>query len=221
RGQPCGTIGDYGCFSFHETKNLQCGEGGALLLKHAVDVEKAEILLEKGTNRMRFFRGETAKYHWVGMGSSFVPSELNAAFLLAQLEAGEAITAERLSKWELYRRLLHPLAQAGAFQIPSPPEDCEHNAHIFWLKLADKSSRDEMISQLKTRGIAAMFHYIPLHSAPAGLQYGHFHGEDHATTSSSDCLLRLPLFYGITDEEIHAVCEAVAETVSSQRRVKA
>jgi dTDP-4-amino-4,6-dideoxygalactose transaminase len=210
-GQPCGTLGDYGCFSFHETKNLHCGEGGALVLNRPEDVEKAEILLEKGTNRMRFFRGETSRYEWVGMGSSYVTSELNAAFLLAQLKAGEDITKARLASWKAYYRFLQPLEAAAQLELPSPPSNCKHNGHIFWIKLADKLERDALIAHLKVQGIAAVFHYIPLHSAPAGRVYGSFHGEDLNTTKESMRLLRLPLYYDITEAEIEAVVCAVTD----------
>ncbi|ABG30273.1 dTDP-4-amino-4,6-dideoxygalactose transaminase [Roseobacter denitrificans] len=208
-GKPCGTLGDYGCFSFHETKNMHCGEGGALVLNRPEDVQKAEVLLEKGTNRMQFFRGETSRYEWVGMGSSYVPSELNAAFLLAQLKAGAQITQARLASWQSYERLLRPLEEAGHVALPNPPRDCQHNAHIFWIKLAGKPERDAMIAHLKAQGIAAVFHYIPLHSAPAGRVYGTFHGEDINTTRESERLLRLPLYYAITQEEIAEVVHAV------------
>lgn len=214
-GQPCGMLGDYGCFSFHETKNLHCGEGGALVLRHAEDVEKAEILLEKGTNRMRFFRGETSKYEWVGMGSSYVPSELNAAFLLAQLQEGANITSHRLALWHHYRTLLAPLAEAGFIELPNPRAECGHNAHIFWIKLANKTQRDRLIAHLKERNIGATFHYIPLHSAPAGQQYGRFHGEDKFTTRESERLVRLPLFHSLTEAEQQLVAEAVAGFIAT------
>lgn len=214
QNEPCGTLGDYGCFSFHETKNIHCGEGGALVLTHPDDVEKAEIMLEKGTNRMRFFRGETAKYEWVGMGSSYVPSELNAAFLLAQLRMGEAITAQRLARWELYHHLLQPLAQQGLVELPSPPEDCQHNGHIFWIKTATQTQRDGLIHALKQQGIGATFHYIPLHSAPAGAEYGEFVGTDRYTTAESGRLVRLPLYYGISEHDVETVVQAITVSLS-------
>ncbi len=218
RGQPCGTFGDYGCYSFHETKNLHCGEGGALVLNRKEDVEKAEILLEKGTNRMRFFRGDIAKYEWVGMGSSYVPSELNTALLLAQLEANETITANRLAHWHHYREALTPLREAGLIELPKPPDDCQNNAHIFWIKLAGKTQRDELITDLKQRGIGATFHYVPLHSTPAGRKYGEFAGEDRYTSRDSDRLLRLPLFFGMADAEVEEVTSHIAGFFEQARR---
>lgn len=209
RGTPCGTLGDYGCFSFHESKNLHCGEGGALILNHIEDVERAEILLEKGTNRMSFFRGEKSKYEWVGMGSSYVPSELNAAFLLSQLNAGDHIITRRLARWQRYHDLLQPLANDGMISIPNPPTVGQHNAHIFWIKLANKKTRDALIVYLKQHGIGAPFHYIPLHSAPAGAKYGEFVGEDRYTTNDSDRLLRLPLFYDLTESEVEEVVSRI------------
>ncbi len=202
---PCGTLGDFGCFSFHETKNLHCGEGGALILKHAEDIERAEILLEKGTNRMQFFRGEVAKYEWFDMGSSYVPGELNTAFLFAQLEAGQQINTKRLSLWNCYQKHLQPLAQKEWISLPQPPQECQHNAHIFWIKLKDKVQRDSLIKYLKRRGIGATFHYIPLHSAPAGVRYGQFSGADIFTTKESERLVRLPIFYSLTESEIEEV----------------
>lgn len=215
REVPCGTLGDFGCFSFHETKNLHCGEGGALILKHPEDVERAEILLEKGTNRMQFFRGETSKYEWVGMGSSYVPSELNSAFLLAQLETGEQITAKRLSVWQHYRKRLQPLAEDGLINLPEPTSECQHNAHIFWIKLANRSQRDALIAWLKVKGIGATFHYIPLHSSPVGPQYGEFIGEDRFTTRESNRLVRLPMFYSLTESEVDEVTNCIASFLDS------
>lgn len=207
KGRALGTIGDFGCYSFHETKNYSMGEGGALLLRN--DDGRAEILREKGTNRSQFFRGMVDKYTWVNYGSSYLPSELNAAYLYGQLQIAETINNARLHAWELYHKLLTPLEQAGKLALPHIPADCTHNAHMFWIKARDLTERTALISHLKERGIGSAFHYVPLHSAPAGLRYGRFHGEDRFTTAESERLLRLPMYYGLTDEEVETVANAV------------
>lgn len=207
KGRALGTIGDFGCYSFHETKNYSMGEGGALLLRN--DDGRAEILREKGTNRSQFFRGMVDKYTWVNYGSSYLPSELNAAYLYGQLQIAETINNARLHAWELYHELLTPLEQAGKLALPHIPADCTHNAHMFWIKARDLAERTALISHLKERGIGSAFHYVPLHSAPAGLRYGRFHGEDRFTTAESERLLRLPMYYGLTDEEVETVANAV------------
>lgn len=207
KGRALGTIGDFGCYSFHETKNYSMGEGGALLLRN--DDGRAEILREKGTNRSQFFRGMVDKYTWVNYGSSYLPSELNAAYLYGQLQIAETINNARLHAWELYHELLTPLEQVGKLALPHIPADCTHNAHMFWIKARDLAERTALISHLKERGIGSAFHYVPLHSAPAGLRYGRFHGEDRFTTAESERLLRLPMYYGLTDEEVETVANAV------------
>ncbi len=207
KGRPLGTIGDYGCYSFHETKNYSMGEGGAILMKK--DDPRAEIIREKGTNRSQFFRGQIDKYTWVDLGSSYLPSELNAAYLYGQLEMADEINAARLHAWELYRQALTPLAQAGAIELPVVPDGCIHNAHMFYIKAKDLDERTALIASLKAHGVGAVFHYVPLHSAPAGRQFGRFHGEDKYTTTESERLLRLPLYYGITDDDVSTVAEAV------------
>lgn len=202
RGQALGTIGNFGCFSFHETKNYSMGEGGALLIKDAEYIENAEIIREKGTNRSQFFRGEIDKYTWVNAGSSYLPSELNAAYLWAQLEQAEQINRYRLQCWELYFHELYPLKEQGNIELPVVPVECEHNAHMFYIKVKDLRERSELITYLKQHGVMAVFHYIPLHRAPAGKKYGRFHGEDRFTTKESERLLRLPMYYGLRQDEI-------------------
>lgn len=209
KGQVCGTIGDYGCYSFHETKNLSMGEGGALLVRDKANVERAEIIREKGTNRSKFFRGQIDKYTWVDAGSSYLPSELNAAYLWAQLEQIDKIQKKRMDRWNLYYSQLKELETQGRIELPVVPEDCEHNAHMFYMKAKDLEERTELIQYLKEHEINAVFHYIPLHSAPAGITYGRFHGEDRYTTKESERLVRLPLHYGLREEDVYTVVESV------------
>ena len=210
-GKALGTIGDYGCFSFHETKNFSMGERGALLIKDRTNIEKAEIIREKGTNRSKFFRGEVNKYTWIDAGSSYLPSELNAAYLYAQLELAQVIIDDRMASWKHYYKRLKPLADQGKLELPVIPEGCSHNAHMFYIKLRDLEERTELIRHLKGKEIIAPFHYIPLHNAPAGRMYGRFNGEDRYTTKESERLLRLPLYYGLEAENVDYVAEAVAE----------
>ena len=211
KGRPLGTIGDVGCYSFHETKNYSMGEGGAVVVNNPAFVERAEILREKGTDRARFFRGQVDKYTWVDIGDSFLPSELNAAYLWAQLEMADEINENRLESWNAYRAAFQDLADAGRIELPTVPEGCVHNAHMFYIKCRDLSERTELIRFLKERDILAVFHYVPLHSAPAGLKYGRFCGEDVYTTRESDRLVRLPLYYGLTDEDQATVIKAVRD----------
>ena len=208
-GRALGTIGDFGCFSFHETKNYSMGEGGALLLRDDTYIERAEILREKGTNRARFFRGQVDKYTWVDLGDSFLPSELNAAYLWAQLEEAEEMLARRMAAWNRYDAALRPLAEEGLMEVPVIPEGCEHNAHMYYLKCRDLAQRTDFISFMKGRGVQCVFHYIPLHSAPAGLRFGRFHGEDEYTTRESERLVRLPLFDAITPAQQEEVINGV------------
>ena len=208
-GRALGTIGDFGCFSFHETKNYSMGEGGALLLRDETYIERAEILREKGTNRARFFRGQVDKYTWVDLGDSFLPSELNAAYLWAQLEEAEEMLARRMAAWNRYDAALRPLAEEGLMEVPVIPEGCEHNAHMYYLKCRDLAQRTDFISFMKGRGVQCVFHYIPLHSAPAGLRFGRFHGEDEYTTRESERLVRLPLFDAITPAQQEEVINGV------------
>ena len=202
KGRALGTIGDYGCFSFHETKNFSMGEGGALLIRDPEKIEDAEILREKGTNRSKFFRGQIDKYTWVNYGSSYLPSDMNAAYLWAQLEVADQITADRMRSWNLYRELLSPLAEEGILELPVVPEGCVHNAHMFYVKAADLEERTRLIAFLKEAEIQSVFHYIPLHTAPAGRKFGRFHGGDRYTTKESERLFRLPLYYGLKEEQV-------------------
>ncbi len=211
KGKALGTFGDYGCYSFHETKNFSMGEGGALLIQKPEAIEDAEILREKGTNRSKFFRGQVDKYTWVNSGSSYLPSDMNAAYLWAQLEAADLINADRMSSWKLYRELLTPLAEEGLLTLPTVPEGCEHNAHMFYIKTADLEERTRLIAFLKEQGIQTVFHYIPLHTAPAGQKFGRFFGEDRYTTRESERLLRLPLYYGLKEEQVVYVGEKIKE----------
>lgn len=211
KGKPLGTIGDYGAYSFHETKNYSMGEGGALLIQHEEDVERAEILREKGTNRSKFFRGQIDKYTWVDFGSSYLPSDMNAAYLYAQLEMADEINEARLAVWNRYYAGLQELKEAGKIELPFIPEHCVHNAHMFYIKAKDLEERTALISFLKENGIMAVFHYIPLHTAPAGQKYGRFHGEDRYTTKESERLCRLPLYYGLKDEEADLIISKVKE----------
>jgi len=213
KGKPLGTIGDFGTFSFHETKNISCGEGGALLInaKNAEYIERAEIIREKGTNRSKFFRGQIDKYTWVDCGSSYLPSELNAAYLLAQLECVEEINRNRLQSWRLYHERLQPLVREKRLEIAEISPDCEHPAHMFWIKLQNLAERTQLIAFLKERGISAMFHYVPLHSAAAGERFGRFCGEDRYTTAESERILRLPMYFGLTAEEVETVVLAIEE----------
>ncbi len=201
KGRSLGTIGDFGCYSFHETKNYSMGEGGALVIHNAKDNDAAEILREKGTNRARFFRGQVDKYTWVDYGSSYLPSDMNAAYLWAQLLEADKINDSRLAIWNTYKEAFASLAAAGRIEVPFIPDGCVHNAHMYYIKLRDLADRTAFIDYLKKRGIVAVFHYIPLHSAPAGLRFGRFHGEDEYTTRESDRLVRLPLYYGLTQED--------------------
>ena len=208
-GKQLGTFGRLGTFSFHETKNYSMGEGGAILLKTQEDVEAAEILREKGTDRSRFFRGQVDKYRWVDYGSSYLPGDLNAAYLYAQLERADEINASRLARWDQYYEMLSPLAREGRIDLPTVPEGCVHNAHMFYIKAKDLAERTALIEWLKERGILAVFHYVPLHSSPAGLRFGRFHGEDVYTTRESERLVRLPMYYQLTEDECAEVAEAV------------
>ena len=208
KGKALGTIGDFGCYSFHETKNYSMGEGGALLINNEAYIEKAEILREKGTNRSKFFRGQVDKYTWVDFGDSYLPSELNAAHLWAQLEKADGINDDRLSTWNEYDKALRPLAERGLIEVPTVPEDCVHNAHMYWIKLKTLSERTAFINYMKENGILCVFHYVPLHSAPAGLKFGRFDGEDEHTTPDSDRLVRLPMYYDMTDTDKKTVISA-------------
>ena len=209
KGRALGSIGDFGCYSFHETKNYSMGEGGAVLINHGEDVERAEIIREKGTNRSKFFRGQVDKYTWVDVGSSYLQSELNCAYLYAQIENPDIINNDRLNSWNTYYEMLNPLADKGCIELPFIPEGCTHNAHMFYIKTKDLAERTRLIAYLKQNGIGAVFHYIPLHSSPAGKQFGTFFGEDRYTTKESERLLRLPMYYGLDTDEVEYVVNFV------------
>lgn len=211
KGRALGAIGDYGCYSFHETKNYSMGEGGAIVVKDASKVELAEIIREKGTNRSKFFRGQVDKYTWVEAGSSYLPSELNAAYLWAQLEKAQEIYNRRMHIWNLYKEGLASLEAAGKVSLPYIPKECSHNAHMFYIKAKDLKERTSLISFMKARGISTVFHYVPLHTAPAGKKYGEFVGEDRFTTKESERLVRLPLFYGMKEVDAERVISSVLE----------
>lgn len=211
KGQPLGTIGDFGCYSFHETKNYSMGEGGALLIKNSDYIEKAEIIREKGTDRSKFFRGQVDKYTWVDFGSSYLPSELNAAYLYAQLENADKINEHRLKIWNKYNEELKELENKGMLQLPCIPEECVHNAHMYYLKLKDIKQRQCFIEYMKENGVQTVFHYIPLHSSPAGEKYGVLYGEDQYTTRYSEKLVRLPLYYGLEDEQVEYIIKTIKE----------
>ena len=205
-GKALGSMGEFGCYSFHETKNFSMGEGGALLIREQQFIERAEILREKGTNRSKFYRGEIDKYSWCDMGSSYLPSELNAAYLWAQLEVAEQINQNRLNIWNQYDRAFREFDKV---QVPYIPKECQHNAHMYYLKVKDLEERTQLIDYLLSQDIKAVFHYVPLHSSQAGRKFGRFHGEDVYTTKESERLLRLPLYYGIKEEQIAYVIEKV------------
>lgn len=211
KGRALGTIGEYGCFSFHETKNYSMGEGGALLIQNPDRIEEAEIIREKGTNRSKFFRGQIDKYTWVDYGSSYLPSDMNAAYLWAQLEMADEINDARLKSWGLYEELLTPLKEKERIELPYIPQECTHNAHMFYIKCKDLEERTALIAFLKENGIQTVFHYVPLHSSPAGKKYGEFCGEDRFTTKESERLVRLPMYYGLKEEEIEFVVEKISE----------
>ena len=209
KGRPLGCIGDFGCFSFHETKNYTMGEGGALLFHDDAMLERAEILREKGTDRSKFFRGQVDKYRWVDYGSSYLPSELNAAYLYAQLLDHEKINAKRLALWQLYHEGFEDLEEKHLVERPFIPESCSHNAHMYYLKTKDLEERSRLIAWLREKGIYSVFHYVPLHSSPAGMKFGTFFGEDRYTTKESERLIRLPMFYDLKEEEAAYIVDAV------------
>ena len=211
KGKALGTIGDFGCFSFHETKNYSMGEGGAILINNEEYIEKAEILREKGTNRSQFFRGQVAKYNWVDFGDSYLQSDLNAAYLWAQLEMADEINENRLATWNAYYAAFKPLEEKGIVKLPTIPDGCVHNAHMFYLKTKDLETRQAYIKYMKDNEILCVFHYVPLHSAPAGLKFGRFNGIDEHTTSDSDKLVRLPLYYNIEKGDLEKVIEKTLE----------
>lgn len=209
KGKALGTFGEFGCFSFHETKNFSMGEGGALLIREEKDIVNAEIFREKGTDRSQYFRGQVDKYRWQDYGSSYLPSDMNAAYLYAQLELAKEITQARLDRWQEYWEQLMPLAEAGRIELPYIPPYCTHNAHMFYIKTKDIEERSRLIAYLKEKDILSVFHYVPLHSAPAGMKYGRFHGEDRYTTKESERILRLPMFYRLTPDQVQYITDQV------------
>ncbi|KTE93854.1 TDP-4-oxo-6-deoxy-D-glucose aminotransferase [Desulfitobacterium hafniense] len=209
KGQALGTLSDYGCYSFHETKNYSMGEGGAILIKNEKDIERAEIIREKGTNRSKFFRGQIDKYTWVDYGSSYLPSDMNAAYLWAQLEKADEINTQRLNTWNLYSEGLQNLVDSGKIELPYIPKECVHNAHMFYVKIKDLEERTKLIDYLKESGILTVFHYIPLHTSPAGKRFGRFNGKDEYTTKESERLLRLPMYYGLDNHEVEYIIEKI------------
>lgn len=211
KGRAAGTMSDVGCFSFHETKNFSMGEGGAAIINNTLLIDRAEIIREKGTDRSRFFRGQVDKYTWVDIGSSFLPSELNAAYLLAQLQQHESITAWRMARWEQYHAAFADLEKQGCLERMKVPAHCQHNAHMYYLVVESLEQRTALIDHLRKNDICAVFHYIPLHSATAGLKYGVFSGEDRYTTDRSERLLRLPMYYGLKEDECQKVIDKVYE----------
>lgn len=211
KGKALGTIGDFGCYSFHETKNYSMGEGGALVINNPAYNEKAEVLREKGTNRSKFFRGQVDKYTWVDFGDSYLPSELNAAYLWAQLLKADEINENRLATWNTYNEAFQSLKDEGKVELPTIPDECKHNAHMYYLKCKDLQERTAFIQFMKDHGVLTVFHYVPLHSAPAGYKYGRFDGQDEYTTKESERLIRLPLYYNITEHDLQTVIHAVKE----------
>lgn len=201
KGIPLGTMGDFGCYSFHETKNYSMGEGGALIVNNPKYIERAEIIREKGTNRAKFFRGQVDKYTWVDIGDSFLPSELNAAYLWAQLLKADEINNNRLETWNQYNKAFAQLVDKEKIETPFIPLECTHNAHMYYIKCKDLEERTKFIETMKDKGIGCVFHYIPLHSAPAGVAYGRFNGKDEYTTKESERLVRLPMYYGLSQED--------------------
>ncbi|MCC8182519.1 MAG: dTDP-4-amino-4,6-dideoxygalactose transaminase [Clostridiales bacterium] len=217
KGRALGSIGDFGCFSFHETKNYSMGEGGAVLVNRPELIERAETIREKGTNRSRFLRGQVDKYTWVEYGPSYLPSDINAAHLLAQLEMADEINQDRLTSWHYYEEGLAPLRDAGKLRFLEPPAECAHNAHMFAIRVKDLEERTALTAFLKERGIVVSFHYVPLHSSPAGQKFGRFHGENVYTDRESDRLTRLPMYYGLSREEQDQVINGIFDFFSQKR----
>lgn len=216
KGTALGTMGDFGCYSFHETKNYSMGEGGAIVINRPGSNDRAEIIREKGTNRAQFFRGQVAKYNWMDFGSSYLPSEINAAYLWAQLQVAEVINSNRIRTWNRYRAELEPLEREGFIELPFIPNECTHNAHMFYIKVEGLRTRSRLIEFMKKRGVLCVFHYVPLHTSPAGKRFGRFHGEDEHTTIESDRLLRLPMYYNIADSDLERVIEGIRTFFTSE-----
>lgn len=217
KGRPLGSIGELGAYSFHETKNVISGEGGALLVNDQSMAQRSEVIREKGTDRSRFFRGEIDKYTWQEAGSSFLPGELIAAFLWAQLEEAETITAQRMTCWSRYHELLSPLEEIGILRRPVIPAYCQHNAHMYYILLAPGINRQKLLSNLKQHNIFPVFHYVPLHSSPGGQRYGRTHGTLKVTDERAGCLLRLPLWIGLSAEQQEQIVQIIAHAIPESR----
>lgn len=217
KGKALGTIGDFGCYSFHETKNYSMGEGGAIVINNEKYIERAEILREKGTNRSQFFRGQVAKYNWVDFGDSYLQSDLNAAYLWAQLEMADEINDNRLVTWNAYYKAFKPLEEKGIIELPIVPEECVHNGHMFYIKCKDLNTRQAYIKFMKENDILCVFHYVPLHSAPGGLKYGRFEGKDEYTTPDSDRLVRLPMYYNVAKEDLERIIDNTVKFFSGEK----
>jgi dTDP-4-amino-4,6-dideoxygalactose transaminase len=211
KGKYLGTIGDFGCYSFHETKNYSMGEGGAIVINNPAFIERAEILREKGTNRAQFFRGQVAKYNWVDFGDSYLPSDINAAYLWAQLQVADEINNNRIASWETYHQAFQGLAEDDIVELPTIPDGCIHNAHMYYIKCKNLETRQSYIRFMRENDILCVFHYVPLHSAPAGLKFGRFHGIDEYTTTESDRLVRLPMYYNIDSADLTKVIQKTLE----------
>ena len=211
KGKPLGTLSHFGCYSFHETKNYSMGEGGAIVINNEKYIEQAEIIREKGTNRSKFFRGEVDKYTWVSRGSSYLPSEINAAYLYAQLECAEQINLNRLERWNYYHKMLEDLEKKNFIKRPVVPDYCQHNGHMYAIKVKDLEERTKLLAYLKEKGILAVFHYIPLHSSPAGKKWGRMAGKDVYTTVESEKLLRLPMYYNLEFKHIEYIVETIRD----------
>ena len=209
KGKALGTIGDFGCYSFHETKNYTMGEGGAVLFQDDKYQEPAEILREKGTDRSKFFRGQVDKYRWIDYGSSYLPSEMNAAYLYAQLEECDRISRKRMQIYDFYHEALECLEKEGKIERPYVPAECTHNAHMYYIKVRNMEVRSRLLKHLRANGICSVFHYVPLHTAPAGLKFGRFAGEDVYTTKESERLMRLPMFYNLDMEDAQKVVDTL------------
>jgi dTDP-4-amino-4,6-dideoxygalactose transaminase len=212
-----GTIGSIGCYSFHESKNYNCGEGGAIILNDEKFIDRAEVIREKGTDRSKFFRGLVDKYSWVDVGSSYLPSELNAAYLYAQLEKSDEINEDRLQKWDFYHERLKSLAEKGHIELPVVPEECRHNGHMFYIKVKGKGERKHLLDYLEKNGISAVFHYLPLHTSGAGRTFGRFSGQDRFTTRESERLLRLPMYYGLLKKDIAKITGCIERFYTAKR----
>jgi dTDP-4-amino-4,6-dideoxygalactose transaminase len=215
RGRPLGSLSELGCLSFHETKNVMCGEGGALLVNRPDLVERAEVIQEKGTDRSKFFRGEVDKYTWVDLGSSYLVSDIGAAFLWAQLEHAREITTKRIAVWDAYHAAFEDLENEGRLRRPVVPDHCSHNAHMYYVLLETRRDRMRLIQQLSDAGVKAVSHYVPLHSSPAGVRYGRVHGSLEVTDDVSERLLRLPLWIGMTADDVAYVADALRRIVAA------